>query len=99
SPRPSTPFPYTTLFRSAFAGFPRSYPDGMEDDDVDALAYAPSGFIWDNALEHGKSVRDYGEFAISDIGWKDRTRKPAPKFLDFRSEEHTSELQSPDHLV
>jgi len=67
----------------AFAGFPRSYPDGMEDDDVDALAYAPSGFIWDNALEHGKSVRDYGEFAISDIGWKDRTRKPAPKFLDF----------------
>jgi YVTN family beta-propeller protein len=73
----------TDYLERSFAGFPRSYPDGMEDDDVDALAYAPSGFIWDNAIEHGKSLRDYGEFAIAVTGWKDPDRKPAPKFLDF----------------
>src|SRR6185503_17226915 len=66
-----------------FAGFPRSYPDGMEDDDVDALAYAPTGFLWDNALAHKKTLRDYGEFAIAEIAWKDRQRKEAPKFLDI----------------
>ena len=58
----------TDYMEKSFAGFPRSYPDGMEDDDVDALAYSPAGFIWDNALAHGKTLRDYGEFAI--------TRKP-----------------------
>jgi YVTN family beta-propeller protein len=73
----------TDYLERSFAGFPRSYPDGMEDDDVDAIAYAPSGFIWDNALEHGKSLRVYGEFAIGVTGWKDPARKPAPKFLDF----------------
>jgi YVTN family beta-propeller protein len=28
---------------------------------TDALVYAPTGFLWDNALAHGKSVRIYGE--------------------------------------
>src|SRR5262249_29992360 len=27
------------------------------------MAFAPTGFLWDNALNHGKSVRIYGEFA------------------------------------
>jgi len=35
----------------------RSYPHVQED----ALVYAPTGFIWDNALKHGKKVRIYGE--------------------------------------
>ncbi len=35
----------------------RSYPHVQED----ALVYAPTGFIWDNALKHGKTVRIYGE--------------------------------------
>ena len=35
----------------------RSYPHVQED----ALVYAPTGFIWNNALDHGKSVRIYGE--------------------------------------
>ncbi|VGO21461.1 bifunctional YncE family protein/alkaline phosphatase family protein [Pontiella sulfatireligans] len=35
----------------------RSYPHVQ----TDALVYAPTGFIWDNALRHGKSVRIYGE--------------------------------------
>ena len=34
----------TDYMERSFAGFPRSYPDGMEDDDVDALAYSPGGF-------------------------------------------------------
>ena len=35
----------------------------------------PAGFIWDNALAHGKTLRDYGEFAITEARWKDPTRK------------------------
>jgi YVTN family beta-propeller protein len=35
----------------------RSYPHVQED----ALVYAPTGFIWDNALKHGKKVTIYGE--------------------------------------
>ena len=72
----------TDYMEKSFAGFPRSYPDGMEDDDVDALAYAPSGFIWDNALARGKTVRDYGEFAITEKSWRDPSKKAPPSFLD-----------------
>jgi YVTN family beta-propeller protein len=35
----------------------RSYPHVQED----ALVYAPTGFIWDNALKYGKNVKIYGE--------------------------------------
>ncbi|BCM89014.1 hypothetical protein IAD21_00856 [Abditibacteriota bacterium] len=73
----------TDYMERSFAGFPRSYPDGMEENDVDALAYSPSGFIWDNALKHGKTLRDYGEFSIGDTGWQDATRKGRPRFADF----------------
>jgi len=38
----------------------RSYPHVQED----ALVYAPTGFIWGNALKHGKSVRIYGEACV-----------------------------------
>ncbi|PYK97981.1 MAG: phosphoesterase [Verrucomicrobia bacterium] len=72
----------TDYMEKSFAGFPRSYPDGMEDDDVDALAYAPSGFIWDNAVAHGKTLRDYGEFAVTEKSWRDTTKKGEPDFLD-----------------
>jgi YVTN family beta-propeller protein len=76
----------TDYMEKSFAGFPRSYPDGMDDTDVDALAYAPSGFIWDNVLAHGKTLRDYGEFAITDKSWKDPTRKGKPKWMDHYRE-------------
>jgi DNA-binding beta-propeller fold protein YncE len=76
----------TDYMEKSFAGFPRSYPDGMEDDDVDALAYSPAGFIWDNALAKGKSVRDYGEFGITRKSWKDSSRKGPIKFLDHYRE-------------
>ncbi|HNQ90462.1 MAG TPA: bifunctional YncE family protein/alkaline phosphatase family protein [Verrucomicrobiota bacterium] len=73
----------TDYMEKSFAGFPRSYPDGMEDDDVDALAYAPSGFIWDNALAHGRTLRVYGEFAITMTSWKDPSRLTKLRFLDY----------------
>ena len=46
----------------------RSYPHVQED----ALVYAPTGFIWDNAREHGKSVRIYGEACVPEFN-KDAT--------------------------
>ena len=73
----------TDYMERSFAGFPRSYPDGMEDDDVDALAYSPAGFIWDNAVAHGKTLRDYGEFGITETRWKDPAKKGSPEFLDY----------------
>ena len=85
----------TDYMERSFAGFPRSYPDGMEDDDIDALAYSPGGFLWDNAIAHGKTLRDYGEFGITEAHWKDATRTNAPEFLDHYREftRPTGEIQ------
>lgn len=44
-------------------GWFRSYPHVQED----ALVYAPTGFIWDNARRHGKSVRIYGEACVPEF--------------------------------
>ncbi len=73
----------TDYMEKSFAGFPRSYPDGMEDNNIDALAYAPSGFLWDNAIAHGKTLRDYGEFAITEAAWAVPGKVDRPKFLDY----------------
>jgi YVTN family beta-propeller protein len=43
----------------AFGGFVRSYPYNAGD----AMAYTKSGFIWGNALAHGKSTSILGEYA------------------------------------
>jgi DNA-binding beta-propeller fold protein YncE len=64
----------------SFAGFPRSYPDGMEDADADALAWSSAGFIWDACLRHGRSVRNFGEFMMPRVAWKDPRRKGQPDF-------------------
>jgi len=64
----------------SFAGFPRSYPDGMEDADADALAWSSAGFIWDACLRHGRSVRNFGEFMMPRVAWKDPGRKGQPDF-------------------
>ncbi|MSU62883.1 MAG: phosphoesterase [Pedosphaera sp.] len=73
----------TDYMEKSFAGFPRSYPDGMEDSDIDALAYSPAGFIWDNALTNGRPVRIHGEFAISEVHWKDSKRTKKPTFTEI----------------
>jgi YVTN family beta-propeller protein len=41
----------------------RSYPHVQ----TDALVYAPTGFLWDNATRHGKSVKIYGEACIPEF--------------------------------
>ena len=39
----------------------RSYPHRQED----ALVYSKNGFIWNNAMDHGKKVRIYGEACLT----------------------------------
>jgi YVTN family beta-propeller protein len=72
----------TDYMEKLFAGFPRSYPDGQGDDEFDALAYSPQGFIWDDCLSHDKTLRDYGEFTSTRKTWRDKGRAGKPKFLD-----------------
>ncbi len=50
----------------------RSYPHRQED----ALVYNKTGFIWNNALDHGKTVRVYGEACTTEYDKK-------LKWLDF----------------
>lgn len=47
----------TDYLEKSFGGFTRSYPFSGDDP----LSFAPTGFIWDNALLHGLSFRNYGE--------------------------------------
>jgi DNA-binding beta-propeller fold protein YncE len=70
----------TNYLERSFAGFPRSYPDGMEDADADAIAWSPAGFIWDSAIKHGKTIRNYGEFMMPRVGWRDAKRPGRPDF-------------------
>lgn len=70
----------TDYMEKSFAGFPRSYPDGMGVDDNDALAYAPSGFLWDNAIRHDVSIRNYGEFMGPSVHWAEAGRAGSPGF-------------------
>ena len=50
-------------------GWFRSYPHAQ----YDAMVYDKKGFIWNNALDHGKTVRIYGEACktkiSSDLDW------------------------------
>src|SRR5258708_19329333 len=82
-PPRSTLFPYTTLFRSL----------------RDLVSDAPYGC----ADHDGRGAR-CGEQRLR--GWRGaflagclRLHRGAPARHDVRSEEHTSELQSPDHLL
>jgi len=76
----------TDYLEKSFAGWPRSYPDGMGPDEADALAYAPSGFIWDNALRNKVSIWNFGEFAQPECRWKNLNREGEPQWKDFWEE-------------
>ena len=69
--------------RQVTSSFPRSYPGGKSEDGLDALAWASTGFIWDNAQAHGVTFRNYGEWLITQAGWRDETRKDKPAWLDY----------------
>src|SRR5258708_29828361 len=86
-PPRSTLFPYTTLFRSVLATMP----------GTTGLATTPEAIVRgtimrveiDRAQETTIGPQPTGASAAT-------RRRPA---MPARSEEHTSELQSPDHLV
>ena len=73
----------TEYVERSFAGWPRSYPaGGFAKEGADALAYSPAGFIWDNALAHGKTVRDFGEFTTTSKHWKNSSQKGKITFIE-----------------
>jgi YVTN family beta-propeller protein len=73
----------TEYVERGFAGWPRSYPaGGFGEEGRDALAYSPAGFIWNDALAHGKTVCDFGEFTTAHKKWEDSGHTGDPNFLD-----------------
>src|SRR5258708_16368498 len=82
-PPRSTLFPYTTLFRSRIA---RAFSIGPATTKVALLAMRK------RSRANSKSARSTFE-RLSKVERADLL------FARERSEEHTSELQSPDHLV
>src|SRR5258708_19911988 len=74
-PPRSTLFPYTTLFRSPYAGGISLSDKQIQDISADRMP------------------------AIFTKGMMDNTSPATSSGNETRSEEHTSELQSPDHLV
>ena len=82
--------------RQGAASWPRSYPSGGGPGNQDALAYSPTGFIWDNALAHGKTVGVFGEFCSTlPRRWKDPARKDK---IGFR-ENYDNYLTGADAIV
>src|SRR5207244_11517250 len=93
-PRPpvSTPFPYTTLFRSALLRAARRAQGAA------GHAARVRGDCDDGGLP--RAARD--RFVAVPSGFAFARARHRPQLLAVfqpRSEEHTSELQSPDHLV
>src|SRR5947208_12781001 len=84
-PPTSTLFPYTTLFRSEEHDAPDRAIAGDGEIGQQEIALGVAG-VFD-----GRNDADV-ERAVGHLG-VERTRDAV------RSEEHTSELQSPDHLV
>ena len=69
----------TDYIEKSFGDFVRSYPY----DGDDALAYASSGFLWDNVLRHGLTFRNYGEFVNAEIS--PRTSTYSEVLKDFQN--------------
>jgi hypothetical protein len=70
----------TDYLEKSFAGWPRSYPDGMGEDEDDALSYSPAGFLWDHAIAAGLTLRNYGEFCGPKVRWREAGKKGEPDF-------------------
>jgi YVTN family beta-propeller protein len=70
----------------SFGGFVRSYPFGGDDP----LAFASSGFIWDDVLLHGRSFRNYGEMVLTHLA--PRTATFTDVYTDFHTGSHRAKL-------
>src|SRR5258708_25088735 len=88
-PRRSTPFPYPTFFRSGEGEQWRK--DGFHDDRRIDLVAEPVVALVEHDLDEADHEPEL-DGARPDGGL-------AARLPIKRSEEHTSELQSPDHLV
>ncbi len=73
----------TDYVERGHAGWPRSYPNLKTDDSMDALAYSPAGFLWDDCLAHHVSVANFGEACVSDCGWADKSKRGKPSWKDY----------------
>lgn len=82
----------TDYIEKFFGDFTRSYPY----DGGDALAYASSGFIWDNVLKHGLTFRDYGEFVEAVIEPKNSTF--TDMYQDFINGTHKIKITAKPNL-
>jgi YVTN family beta-propeller protein len=67
----------TDYLEKQFGQFTRSYPY----EGSDPLAFPTSGFLWDNALAHKKSFRNYGEFVKS--AYEPKGAKWADLYADY----------------
>src|SRR5207244_11015028 len=91
-PPRSTLFPYTTLFRSRV--------DDLVKSDSSQIAAAPGGRRDTGATGlHRPRHAWSAALAFSTAPPLDMRAKGRGVHARMRSEEHTSELQSPDHLV
>src|SRR5258708_29013220 len=86
-PPRSTLFPYTTLFRSPPDG---GYPGDNTAEGDNALLNLTTGL--DNTAIGSQAL-------LNNSTGNDNTANGVVQASCERSEEHTSELQSPDHLV
>src|SRR5207248_9738340 len=91
-PKLSTLFPYTTLFRSdpqtIFQGIHKLPPAHYlvyRDGRAETFEYWDVDFNEDDSLTESE--------------WVERLREQIKRSVEMRSEEHTSELQSPYDLV
>jgi YVTN family beta-propeller protein len=86
--------------KNMYAWF-RSYPHVQED----ALVYAPTGFIWDNCIAHGKNVRLYGEASspvfATEVTWNDVYTKylngEKVEFYNYTTIEPVKNILSPTY--
>src|SRR5258708_15884304 len=94
-PRRSTLFPSTPLSRSAF--MLQNGPSVAPIGQTPTAGFGQGVFAVDNTL--GSGYVQQWNISLQRELTKNTTNTPWPKPAVGRSEEHTSELQSPDHLV
>jgi YVTN family beta-propeller protein len=73
----------TDYMEKSYCGFPRSYPAAGDREAEDAMAYSPAGFIWDNIIAHGKTLRDFGEYTSDEKRWTEPGHKGHPRYIDI----------------
>src|SRR5256885_5912810 len=94
-PPRSTLFPYTTLFRSWLRP---NRANGVTTAAVGSIAVMPFKLVDEEDRDHlGVGMAD---LLITRLGaFRQINVRPTSAILRYRSEEHTSELQSPCNLV